>query len=300
MLSACSSPYSGYPYPYSKKPKQTSTAKPIEQAKTPVTNASTPSASTQDDVNKTAARSSSNDRKIIVNKGDTVYGISRKYGVSVRSLISLNNLNAPYLLKEAQSLNLPVGSVYTVVKGDTVYGVSRKNDVLMNELVLANNLQEPYVLSVGQKLNIPIRIETNNVTQMVVAPSPQISGKGFMWPLRGKVISAYGPKQAGLHNDGVNISAPLGSSVLASENGVVVHVDNKLKGYGNLLLIKHHDGWVTAYAHNDKILVKKGQTVHRGQVVANVGRSGRVSQPQLHFEMRKGSRAVNPSLYLQS
>jgi murein DD-endopeptidase MepM/ murein hydrolase activator NlpD len=91
----------------------------------------------------------------------------------------------------------------------------------------------------------------------------------------------------------------MGSSVHASDSGVVVHASNKLKGYGNLILIKHQNGWVTAYAHTDKILVRKGQKVNRGQVVARVGRSGRVSQPQLHFEMRKGSRAVNPIRYLK-
>ncbi|MDG1858801.1 MAG: M23 family metallopeptidase, partial [Emcibacteraceae bacterium] len=98
----------------------------------------------------------------------------------------------------------------------------------------------------------------------------------------------------------INIAAPSGSNVFASESGVVVHADNKLAGYGNLILIKHQNGWVTAYAHNDRLMVKKGDQVNRGQVVAQVGQTGRVDRPQLHFEMRKGARAVNPTQYLKS
>ncbi len=237
--------------------------------------------------------------QITVRRGDTVYAISRRYGVTVRSVISSNNLRAPYLLKPGQKLSVPVGTTYTVKRGDTVYGVSRANGVMMNDLVRLNNLRAPYALRVGQSLKLPGRAQ-NAAPQVAIGPPPQISGKGFMWPVSGTVISNYGPKQAGYHNDGVNIRAPHGSSVYASESGVVVHASNKLRGYGNLILIKHQNGWVTAYAHNDKLLVRKGQQVVRGQVVAEVGSTGRVDSPQLHFEMRKGSRAVNPTLYLKS
>lgn len=236
--------------------------------------------------------------RITVGKGDTVYAISRRYGVTVRSVISTNQLRPPYLLKPGQPLNIPVGSTYVVKRGDTVYGVSRANGITMNDLVRINGLKQPYALRVGQALKLPGQSATPT-TRVAIAPPPQISGKGFMWPVNGKVISNYGPKQAGFHNDGVNISASRGSSVYASDSGVVVHASNKLKGYGNLILIKHQNGWVTAYAHNEKLLVRKGQQVVRGQVVAQVGSTGRVDSPQLHFEMRKGSRAVNPTLYLK-
>lgn len=236
--------------------------------------------------------------RITVGKGDTVYAISRRYGVTVRSVINTNKLRPPYLLKPGQPLNIPVGSSYVIKRGDTVYGVSRANGITMNDLVRINGLKQPYALRVGQTLKLPGR-SAASATQVAISPPPQVSGKGFMWPVSGSVISNYGPKQAGFHNDGVNIRAPRGSSVYASDTGVVVHASNKLKGYGNLILIKHQNGWVTAYAHNDKLLVRKGQQVVRGQVVAQVGSTGRVDSPQLHFEMRKGSRAVNPTLYLK-
>ena len=235
---------------------------------------------------------------ITVGSGDTVYAISRRYGVTVRSIISSNSLRPPYLLNRGQTLTMPAGSAYIIKRGDTLYGISRANGITMNDLVRINSLREPYALNVGQSLKLPGR--TASIRQVAISPPPQISSKGFMWPVQGPVISNYGPKQAGYHNDGVNIRAPKGSSVVAAESGVVVHANNKLKGYGNLILIKHQNGWVTAYAHNDKLLVKKGDQVSRGQTVAQVGSTGRVDSPQLHFEMRKGSRAVNPTLYLKS
>ncbi len=237
--------------------------------------------------------------EITIKRGDTVYALSRRHGVTVRSIVSGNKLRAPYLLKPGQRLTIPLGSSYTVKRGDTVYGVSRANGVMMNDLVRINGLKSPYALRVGQTLKLPGR-SNNRAPQVAIGPPPQVSGKGFMWPVNGTVISGYGPKAAGYHNDGVNIRAPHGSSVYASESGVVVHASNKLKGYGNLILIKHQNGWVTAYAHNDELMVRKGQQVVRGQVVAKVGNTGRVDSPQLHFEMRKGSRAVNPTHYLKS
>ena len=120
----------------------------------------------------------------------------------------------------------------------------------------------------------------------------------FLWPVNGKVISPFGSKNGGLHNDGINIAAPRGTPVRAAENGVVVYSGNQIRGFGNLLLIRHSDGWVTAYAHNDTLLVKKGQQVKRGETIARVGSTGNVTQPQLHFELRKGTEAVDPAGYL--
>ncbi|WP_247883712.1 M23 family metallopeptidase [Azospirillum sp. B21] len=126
------------------------------------------------------------------------------------------------------------------------------------------------------------------------APLPRGGGR-FLWPVKGKLISGFGPKPDGLHNDGLNIAAPKGTAVVAADNGVVAYAGNELRGFGNLLLLKHSDGWITAYAHLDKIEVERGATVKRGQVIARVGQTGGVSSPQLHFELRKGSQAVDPS-----
>jgi len=131
------------------------------------------------------------------------------------------------------------------------------------------------------------------------APAPR-GGERFLWPVKGQVISNFGPKKGGLNNDGINIAAPAGTSVIAADNGVVAYAGNELRGFGNLLLIRHADGWVTAYAHNEKLLVKRGEKVKRGQAIAQIGSTGSVSAPQLHFEIRKGTDPVDPLKYLGS
>ncbi|MCP5372712.1 MAG: M23 family metallopeptidase [Hyphomicrobiales bacterium] len=113
------------------------------------------------------------------------------------------------------------------------------------------------------------------------------------------MISDFGTKARGLQNDGINIAAPRGTPVRVAENGVVAYAGNELRGFGNLLLVKHSDGWVTAYAHNDVLLVKRGQRVTRGQVISKVGKSGAVTEPQLHFELRRNNKAVDPTRYLR-
>lgn len=135
-------------------------------------------------------------------------------------------------------------------------------------------------------------------TRAVLLTPPPKTGRGFTWPVKGRVISGFGPREGGLHNDGINILAPAGSEVRAAENGIVVYAGNELRGFGNLLLVKHDDGYTTAYAHADQLLVGRGDQVQRGQVIATVGQTGNVSQPQLHFEIRKGPRPVDPSKQL--
>jgi murein DD-endopeptidase MepM/ murein hydrolase activator NlpD len=133
------------------------------------------------------------------------------------------------------------------------------------------------------------------------APSSDVKASSrFVWPVRGQIISGFGKRASGVHNDGINIAAEPGSSVKAADNGVVVYAGNELAGYGNLLLIRHSNGFVTAYAHNKKLLVSKGDNVRQGQTIALVGSTGDVDRPQLHFEIRKGDRAVDPSRYLES
>ncbi len=130
------------------------------------------------------------------------------------------------------------------------------------------------------------------------APRAGGSGPQFRAPVRGRVIASYGPKPGGAHNDGVNFAVPEGTAVRAAEDGTVAYAGNELKGYGNLVLIKHADGYVTAYANNSELTVKRGDTVRRGQIVAKAGQSGNVTSPQLHFEIRKGSTPVDPSRYV--
>ena len=147
-------------------------------------------------------------------------------------------------------------------------------------------------------------MQTAALPEIVPEPKPDVGivppagGQAFIWPVRGKVISPYGEKKGGEHNDGINIEARRGEPVKAAADGTVIYAGNELRGFGNLVLIKHADGWTTAYAHNDTLLVARGAQVKRGQVIAKAGSTGSVSVPQLHFELRRGTRAVNPADYL--
>ncbi len=120
----------------------------------------------------------------------------------------------------------------------------------------------------------------------------------FDWPLKGKILSGFGAKGGGVKNDGINISAKKGTPIKAAEAGIVVYAGNELKGYGNLLLLRHEKGFMTAYAHADKIYVETGQVVAKGDKLASVGTTGNVKTPQLHFEIRKKTKSVDPKKYL--
>jgi murein DD-endopeptidase MepM/ murein hydrolase activator NlpD len=138
----------------------------------------------------------------------------------------------------------------------------------------------------------------DQTASLSLPPPPPRSGRSFLWPVHGDVVGRYGPTAGGTQNDGINIKAAEGTPVVAAEAGSVAYAGNELRGYGNLILIKHADGWMTAYAHNSKLLVARGQKVQRGQVIARVGATGAVTEPQLHFEVRRGSRALDPMDYL--
>ena len=112
------------------------------------------------------------------------------------------------------------------------------------------------------------------------------------------MIASFGPREDGTHNDGINIAVPAGADVQAAESGTVAYAGSELKGYGNLLLIRHDENWVSAYAHNDQLLVKRGDKIKRGQIIAKAGKSGTVDQPQVHFELRQGSKPVDPTKHL--
>ncbi|GLK67543.1 lipoprotein [Hansschlegelia plantiphila] len=137
-------------------------------------------------------------------------------------------------------------------------------------------------------------VKTASLKTSDPAPEAAPTGPSFRWPVRGRVISAYGSKTSGASNDGINLAVPEGTDVKASDDGVVAYAGSELKGFGNLVLIRHSNGWVTAYAHNSKLNVKRGDSVRRGQVIAESGATGNVTSPQLHFEVRKGATSVNP------
>ena len=257
-----------------------------------------------------------------VKKEDTLYSIARKSHTPMRSIIDRNHLRPPYKIQAGQLLFIPPAPINIVQKGETLYSISRKYGIDMNTLANMNQIKAPYTLSLGKKLFLPGSVEnvpgdqvktadvslekgvqnkkkpSTNAKAPALPKAPSRSGR-FMWPVQGTVISQFGVSGNGRHNDGINIKAKKGTSVKATENGVVAYAGNELKGFGNLLLIKHSDGWVSAYAHNDSLLVKRGETVKKGQEIAKVGSTGNVKDPQLHFELRKGTKALNPRDYLK-
>ncbi|MGE4218577.1 MAG: peptidoglycan DD-metalloendopeptidase family protein [Alphaproteobacteria bacterium] len=276
------------------------------------------------------------DGKHEVLRGDTVYAISRRYGVPVRALIVANDLKAPYTLRVGDSVKVPTPRIHQVARGETLYAISRRYEVSVNELVRLNGLTPPYGINADETLLLPEAVDSQlaavsppppksgtdaesspdaahadipdtasptdskpkkAVTAAIPQPPERSSGR-FLWPLKGEVISGFGPKGKGLHNDGINIASPRGTPVLAAENGVVAYAGNELQGFGNLVLLQHADGYMTAYAHADALLVERGATVQRGQIIARVGSSGSVDTPQLHFEIRRGRRPVDPARYL--
>ena len=262
---------------------------------------------------------------MIVHTGDNLYCISKRYNLPIQDIITLNKIAPPYNLYDGQRLKLPAPRKYNVQYRDSLYRISRMFGVSVTDIVRTNNLNAPYHLKSGQELRIPTRssrryyyvddekvsVRSGAVTNTVEKPQskpylakPQTqtisatSSGQFRWPVRGRVVSSYGPKDKGLHNDGVNISAPRGAGVVSAKSGTVVYTGNALEGFGNLVIIRHENGWVTAYAHLDRISVKRGQTVQTGQSIGTVGSTGRVDSPQLHFEIRRGSEALNPQKYL--
>jgi len=266
---------------------------------------------------------------IIVGAHDDLWNISTRYRLPIREIIDLNGLQPPYRLEPGQRLKLPAPVDYRVMPGDTLHSVASMFNTSESQLVTVNNIRAPYKLAPGQNLRIPekyrqqevyaqqreqtvapvARVETQPELRTVTAPvtrepvreaaAPLTPPSAFRWPVQGRVISGYGPKDDGLYNDGINIAAPRGTPVAAAADGVVAYVGNDLKSYGNLVLVRHGGGMMTAYAHLASANAKKGMPVRQGQVIGTVGSTGAVNAAQLHFEIRRGSKTCDPRQYLR-
>lgn len=255
----------------------------------------------------------------VVRRGDTLLVLARRLGVDFQTLARTNGKTPPYTIYVGETLRVP-----GAYNGGTVAGRDSNGGTLVIASPNASGSHAPSRGSTTIMSRLPDSGSSGKDAQSAPPPSssstpsgpqtrtsqqqaslpppppPPMAGKGFVWPVRGEMLAEFGPMAKGQHNDGVNIAAPRGTPVIAAENGVVAYVGNELKGFGNLLLIKHADGWMTAYAHNDHLLVGKGDQVRRGQQIATVGASGNVTQPQLHFELRRGTQAVNPFDYIKA
>lgn len=297
---------------------------------------------------------------VVVQRGDSISLIARRYKVPLNALIAVNNLKPPYQVRIGQTLSLPAQRAHIVQKGESVHSIARRYRVDIPALVRINGLKAPFGVWVGQELAIPssearmaaapvpatsaaspaapagapamgtmpgtpwqpapspgaetaVPVPVAATTSAPPAPAagaqpanvnipspPPRSGQAFAWPVAGKLLARYGSMGEGVRNDGINIAAPAGTPVRAAEDGVVVYVGNELKGFGNLLLLKHADGWMTAYAHTATTAVKRGDKVSRGQAIGTVGSSGNVTAPQLHFEIRRGTKAIDPLPYMDT
>jgi murein DD-endopeptidase MepM/ murein hydrolase activator NlpD len=257
---------------------------------------------------------------------DTMNAVSRLFGVSQSEIAKMNNISPPYKLRAGQVLRLP--SITQKTEPDVF---AQSNAMPATSLaavapapVTAETLAPPPGIATsvpnapqGHTLQLPQGYGQQQVAMGNVPPQPEAivskpqpkspvtakvpkrsSGK-FMKPVSGKLLSSYGPKDNGSFNDGMNIAAAPGTSVKAAENGVVVYAGDELKGSGNLVLIRHADRWMTAYAHLGDINIRRGDVVQRGQTIGTVGSTGSVDKPQLHFEVRRGTEAINPEVYVE-
>ena len=203
------------------------------------------------------------------------------------------------------------GIIYTVRKGDTLWRIAKAYGLKLNDLARLNRIRDPHKLEVGRKLFIPgvekrrapplrkKRSRPFRKTKRKVAKAPAREGKEkfLLWPVRGRLSSPFGLRWGSKH-EGIDIAAASGTKIRAAASGKVIYSDNKMRYYGNVIIIKHRGGYFTVYAHNSANLVQAGTLVKQGQVIAEVGQSGRASGPHLHFEIRQGERPVNPLLYL--
>ena len=311
---------------------------------------------------------------IVIEPGESLETISRRYNVPVSAIMQANNISNPTAIHPGEHLVIPrsksaagymparpastaavmppmgpVGApktalaptsgMHVVVPGETLHSIARAYGKPVMVLAKANNIPPDTMVRVGERIVIPDvqpgiaapRVQASAapapapipapayasaesphsarvaVPEPAAATEPQSAVKtaepagslpSFRWPARGRVIAGFGPSPNGLQNDGINVAVPEGTPIKAADDGVVAYAGNELKGYGNLVLIKHANGFVTAYAHASEILVKRGDTVKRGEVIAKSGQTGSVTSPQLHFEIRKGSTPVDPSQYL--
>jgi murein DD-endopeptidase MepM/ murein hydrolase activator NlpD len=247
----------------------------------------------------------------VVAAGDTLYKISRTYGRSVADLAKANNIEPTATLKIGDRIVIPGGPASHSVAKSTPKGSQPLAAPSAKAAAAGRAAASAKAAAAGKAAApkaqpakaTPAPKQPESQQAAVVTPSDETPAPTpikadatptFRWPVKGRVIAGFGPKPNGQQNDGINLAVPEGTPVKAAEDGVVAYAGNELKGYGNLVLIRHSNGYVTAYAHAKELLVKRGDSVKRGQVIANSGQTGNVDTPQLHFEVRKGPAPLDP------
>jgi murein DD-endopeptidase MepM/ murein hydrolase activator NlpD len=241
----------------------------------------------------------------VVAPGETLMSISRRHGVTLGVLARANNIQPTTRISVGDRITIPGGrQAMASVPAAPAPQVAAPQ--VAAPQIAAPQVAQPRVIPMDrQAAAMPtqsVRMATPEPEKVAEAPAkaaePAGAMQSFRWPVKGRVIAGFGPKPNGGQNDGINLAVPEGTPVKAADDGVVAYAGNELKGYGNLVLIRHSNGFVSAYAHASELMVKRGDTIKRGQVIANAGQTGNVTSPQLHFEIRKGSTPVDPTKYL--
>lgn len=227
----------------------------------------------------------------VIAAGETLFSIARRYNMTAQQLIAANGITDPNRIRIGQ--RLVVSSQPGVQAQPPVAAAPSQTPA---QVVASRSYTPPRPATTP-----PQSVEQTAAIQQVAARSNEIAEQTplqFRWPIRGRILSEFGGTTNGVRNDGVNIAVPEGASVRAAEEGEVVYAGNELRGFGNLVLIQHRNGYVTAYAHNSRLDVQRGDRVNRGDVIARAGSTGDVDTPQLHFEIRRGTTPVDPAPYL--
>ncbi len=227
----------------------------------------------------------------LVRQGQTGVAIARAYGVGWSTVADLNDLQPPYILRNGQRLLLPSAAETAQMSPE------------QRAQAFSLNIDD---LATGSEPAIPVKETPKQATatpkkplhtDVAVAAPSAFTGR-FQWPLTGAIIGKFGPAGDGRRNDGINIAAERGEEIHAAADGVVAYAGSAIAVYGGLILIKHGDGWITAYGHAEQLLVTRGQSVKRGEVIGRAGATGSVNKPQLHFEIRNKRTPVDPLRYL--
>lgn len=234
----------------------------------------------------------------VVKDKDTVESLSQRYGVSTQTIIDRNDLKQPYTLKAGQTLQMPgarfvadnVGTAAAATTQTAAANPSAPGPVKREALAAPGQSEAPRSAAPAGEPT-PLAPAARSVTVPATPPARMV------WPVNGKVVSKYGTS-GGQKNDGIDIAAAKGATVKAADNGKVVYAGNEVAKMGNLLLVEHSGGYITAYGNNESLLVKKGDTVKKGQAIAKVGNSGGTAEPQLHFEVRRSGKTVDPTTVL--
>jgi murein DD-endopeptidase MepM/ murein hydrolase activator NlpD len=250
----------------------------------------------------------------VIAPGETIYSLARHYKLTPMAIAKANNVGLDHHVKIGDRIVIPGGKAVAIAPAAPAPRPAQQQAVQPpaqpgqraaapkpENVAAAKPLPAP---AAPQRVAQAEPVATANIATPAADPVAEEKPTGtanstsFRWPVRGRIIQGFGPKASGGQNDGINVSVPEGTPIKAAEDGVVAYAGSELKGYGNLVLVRHSNGFVTAYAHASELNVKKGETVKRGQVIGKAGSTGNVTGPQLHFEVRKGATPVDPAQYL--